>query len=975
MIVYFVSECEKAALPKTRRVLDAFADRIGQRCWQAVMTRAGLETVHQLLRETATKQTAVSCHWVRGRARIQFLWSVGRKDVFTSDGKVSVNFTLNQDVVIEGMSMPLETIYANTKEQHLSDHLFAVGYIARGLVKHFYPERPKTQKAAFWAGVLHDLGKVDVPFQTWLAKELTGSNADLEFLEDGVHMSQTRGAFSWEKYPRHNEISYFLAEALGAADAFPTKKLRSAISHAIYWHHARPLRKEDFLNFGTIHHILKKEHKASGLQELYQNALGVVAGIVPHLETYGLRQEFDGLCHLSVQESDDLEDKKRHPLPDFKSYDVTFDDFGDFQTEIKNNVDATIIRACLVSADRKISGLSGPLLKQMIAEKQLDRLVQECFAIQSDLVPQIHKMTKGFETRFPNSPRNTQQAQAADALADCADVAVLNGPAGCGKTKIALEAAALRGVQQILWICPRVQVCQGLYQELTSAEYLPNVTVEIYTGDFKKHQKQGVETEISDREKFSGDVVVTTIDQVLNSLMTHRDVASLIPYLDAFTVFDEFHEYVNMPGFNLLFAELVKLKQLKEEDAMSTLLVSATPNETFIFDFLEVEAEDMVVVPSFNQSLYQIEFVTYDEEDNTDQNPFFAPQPPHSFVISNTAYLAQQSYLANQSREDALLFHGRFTAEDKADLFDRLYETFGESGTGAKDVLRAGPIVQASLNISCDQMVTDFTTAENWLQRLGRLDRFGRNAEVNLYRTALPKTIETGRSTGKCARFLSQLHTFRSAQAWYEFLLGQDITTPKSLAEIYGLYREFYQQETVQEVVTQDLIASLKKGVEHLRRKIQDPVTLPKKKQKKEKQLKRSSLRSDSRYVQMATCFVGDEGVTFNNDYLSNGLSHLYTLSISEIVSHDENGPKNLLSFMHQKHHKIESAIEKKKVKQAYHSAALKNDAVHPESPIYVSYTPEDLARCHDSPHEYAIYYVQSKQQPVGAMRRDRLPE
>jgi len=42
MMVIFVSECEKKALKRTRRVLDAFANRIGRNTWQTVITQEGL---------------------------------------------------------------------------------------------------------------------------------------------------------------------------------------------------------------------------------------------------------------------------------------------------------------------------------------------------------------------------------------------------------------------------------------------------------------------------------------------------------------------------------------------------------------------------------------------------------------------------------------------------------------------------------------------------------------------------------------------------------------------------------------------------------------------------------------------------------------------------------------------------------------------------------------------------------------------
>jgi len=74
MMVTFVSECEKKALPKTRRVLDAFANRIGSRTWQTVITQEGLDAVKKLLRKTASKNTAASCHWIRSRSRSELQW-------------------------------------------------------------------------------------------------------------------------------------------------------------------------------------------------------------------------------------------------------------------------------------------------------------------------------------------------------------------------------------------------------------------------------------------------------------------------------------------------------------------------------------------------------------------------------------------------------------------------------------------------------------------------------------------------------------------------------------------------------------------------------------------------------------------------------------------------------------------------------------------------------------------------------------
>lgn len=114
MMVTFVSQCEKNALKKTRRVLDAFANRIGDNTWQTVITEDGLLTVKKMLRRTASKNTAVSCHWIRSRSRSQFLWVVGNKRKFDGEGRVPVNSTAKEFKTVESQWEYLPLIRALT---------------------------------------------------------------------------------------------------------------------------------------------------------------------------------------------------------------------------------------------------------------------------------------------------------------------------------------------------------------------------------------------------------------------------------------------------------------------------------------------------------------------------------------------------------------------------------------------------------------------------------------------------------------------------------------------------------------------------------------------------------------------------------------------------------------------------------------------------------------------------------------------
>lgn len=93
MNILLISECSKRALGETRRILDQFAERKGDRCWQTAITQDGLNTLRKLLRKTARRNTAVSCHWVRSANHTELLWIVGNLRRFNAQGTVPTNTT------------------------------------------------------------------------------------------------------------------------------------------------------------------------------------------------------------------------------------------------------------------------------------------------------------------------------------------------------------------------------------------------------------------------------------------------------------------------------------------------------------------------------------------------------------------------------------------------------------------------------------------------------------------------------------------------------------------------------------------------------------------------------------------------------------------------------------------------------------------------------------------------------------------
>lgn len=145
-MVTFVSQCEKNALKKTRRVLDAFANRIGDNTWQTLITEDGLLTVKKMLRQTASKSTAVSCHWIRSRSRSQFLWVVGNKNKFNSEGIVAVNYT----------------------EKDMTEFKDSASWKTLDIIA----------SATAIAGLFHDFGKANILFQNKLDPNIKTENSE-----------------------------------------------------------------------------------------------------------------------------------------------------------------------------------------------------------------------------------------------------------------------------------------------------------------------------------------------------------------------------------------------------------------------------------------------------------------------------------------------------------------------------------------------------------------------------------------------------------------------------------------------------------------------------------------------------------------------------------------------------------------------------------------------------------------------------
>lgn len=146
MNVLIISQCSKRALVETRRIMDQFAERKGDRTWQTTITWEGLLTLRKMLRKTARRNTAVACHWIKARNRTEVLWFVGNTHRFNDQGTIPTNLTA-RDILRS----------QDENQWHTAEDIALLAGIA---------------------GLFHDFGKANLLFQNKLKPGYRGNIAE-----------------------------------------------------------------------------------------------------------------------------------------------------------------------------------------------------------------------------------------------------------------------------------------------------------------------------------------------------------------------------------------------------------------------------------------------------------------------------------------------------------------------------------------------------------------------------------------------------------------------------------------------------------------------------------------------------------------------------------------------------------------------------------------------------------------------------
>jgi len=316
---------------------------------------------------------------------------------------------------------------------------------------------------------------------------------------------------------------------------------------------------------------------------------------------------------------------------------------------------------------------------------------------------------KSYTSQFPL--RNFQR-QAEDS---CNENIQLRAPTGTGKTEALLLWT--NDADRLIYLLPTQATVNAMWKRLREIYGDDNVSLAHGRASYMLHM-ESEEDPLEERlfgSVFAKPVTVATLDQYLISHLNgrHWEERRCLAKQSKI-VLDEIHAYEPYT-LGLL------LKALETDPPAHFAIASATLPPSLLRLFPEgtlIEAEDNL----WRRTRHRLHL-----EDDLLQNVLeralsFAISGKRVLIVANTIREAQMLYqtLKNELRWDRChLLHARFAFRDRQEKEQKVKDP--KSGT----IFIATQIVEVSLDISYDVLLTEIAPIDALVQRMGRVNRFG----------------------------------------------------------------------------------------------------------------------------------------------------------------------------------------------------------------------------------------------------------
>ncbi|AHI23423.1 hypothetical protein B843_10190 [Corynebacterium vitaeruminis DSM 20294] len=379
------------------------------------------------------------------------------------------------------------------------------------------------------------------------------------------------------------------------------------------------------------------------------------------------------------------------------------------------------------------------------------------------------------------SPREVQvQALRAAVEAAVPALVIIEAPTGEGKTEAAFKVAEIlgkkSGAQGVVLAAPTMATANGLFDRFKDwAKTItpPDTISSLYLAHSKNRLLSSYNNlrlrNIGDDDKAGGDVVagswlsgrkkgmlsnfvIGTVDQVLMmALQMRHSMLRHVALSGKVVIIDECHAY---DAYTSSYLQTT-LKWLAEYGASVIMLSATLPLESkrsFVeayssawksklpmpqstaYPLITIASEkglsEIEVAPRGNDAEAEIRFIEDDLTTLVAEVRSATEDGGCILVISNTIRRAQESFeaLAAEFPGEVELHHSAFAANDRSAKEERLLQALGKkshrgSGRPHRLIVCGTQVLEQSLDIDADLLITDIAPIDLIIQRLGRVHR------------------------------------------------------------------------------------------------------------------------------------------------------------------------------------------------------------------------------------------------------------
>lgn len=263
--------------------------------------------------------------------------------------------------------------------------------------------------------------------------------------------------------------------------------------------------------------------------------------------------------------------------------------------------------------------------------------------------------------------------------------------------------------------------------------------------DLKQVTDSSIQTgEYSEDKYFEKDIILSTIDQTLSNFLcfplslSHRQAnINAGALVGSYLVFDEFHLLDSNLSMATTLGMLKMLGHLSRCCIMTATLTVGFMNElkrslnnNYEIITLNNFPEDKMLIGSLRPIKGKKQIRTVDQPISVEK--IIQEHKNKTIVICNRVETTQKllNELNSKRKElnetEIICLHSRFFDKDRKTKEKKIKDLFGKTGDKSKKaILISTQVIEAGMDISCDVMHTEISPINSFLQRAGRLARFG----------------------------------------------------------------------------------------------------------------------------------------------------------------------------------------------------------------------------------------------------------